>query len=87
MMFIHIGEDVVVPMKDVIAIIDIESANLSSDTRQFLKIAEEEGFVKRVTNEEPKSFILTEVDKKSVIYFSPISSLTLCKRSGFIDNL
>lgn len=86
-MFIHIGEDVVVPMKDVIAIIDIESANLSSDTRQFLKIAEEEGFVKRVTNEEPKSFILTEVDKKSVIYFSPISSLTLCKRSGFIDNL
>ena len=46
-MFIHIGEDVVVPMKDIIAIIDVESANQSDDTRQFLKIAEEEGFVQR----------------------------------------
>lgn len=86
-MFIHIGEDVVIPMKDVIAIVDIESANLSNDTKQFLKIAEEEGFVRRVTEEEPKSFILAEINKKSIIYYSPISSLTLCKRGGFIDTL
>jgi hypothetical protein len=60
---------------------------MSKDTKEFLKIAEEEGFVRRITKESPKSFILTEVDKKTVIYYSPISSLTLCKRSGFVDTL
>lgn len=86
-MFIHIGENVVIPLKGVIAIMDIDSTNLSEDTRQFLKIAEEEGFIKKVNNEKPKSFILTEINKKSYVYLSPISSLTLSKRSGFIDKL
>ena len=86
-MFIHIGENVVIPLKGVIAIMDIDSTNLSEDTRQFLKIAEEEGFIKKVNNEKPKSFILTEINKKSYVYLSPISSLTLSKRSGFVDKL
>jgi len=86
-MFIHLGEKVVIPMKCVISIMDIDSANLSNDTKQFLKTAEEEGFVRRITNDGPKSFILAEINKKSVVYLSPISSITLCKRSGFIDSL
>jgi len=86
-MFIHIGENVVIPEESIIAIINIDSVALSEDTKQFLKIADEEGFIKRVTKDDPKSFILTEINKKSVIYYSPISSLTLCKRSGFVDTL
>lgn len=84
-MFVHIGEDIVIPMKDIIAIIDLKPSEISSDTRKFLKIAEEEGFVKRVSEDPPKSFILAEIDKKTVIYYSPISSQTLCKRSNFLD--
>jgi hypothetical protein len=86
-MFIHIGENIVIPEDSIIAIMDIESMKQSSDTKQFLKIADEEGFIKKITNDEPKSFILAEINKKSVIYLSPISSLTLCKRSGFVDTL
>jgi hypothetical protein len=77
----------VIPLKDIIAIFDIESTNYSSDTRQFLKTADEEGFIRRITDEQPKSFVLAEVNKKSVVYLSPISSITLCKRSGFVDTL
>lgn len=86
-MFVHIGENIVIPEGSIIAIIDIESVNTSDDTKQFLKIAEEEGFVERITEDEPKSFILAEIDKKSIVYLSPISSITLCKRSCFIDTL
>lgn len=86
-MFIHIGENIVIPEDSIIAIMDIESVKQSNDTRQFLKIADEEGFIKKVTDDEPKSFILAEINKKSVIYLSPISSLTLCKRSGFVETL
>jgi hypothetical protein len=86
-MFIHIGENIVVPLNDVIAIIDIGSSEISNDTKQFLKIADEDGFVRRIAKDEPKSLILTEKNKKSIVYLSPISSVTLCRRGGFVENL
>lgn len=83
-MFLHLGKNVVVPIEDVIGIFDIETTMYSSDTSQFLRLAEEDGFVERITNEKPKSFVIAEVDKKSKIYLSPISSSTLQKRTKFV---
>ena len=80
-MFLHLGENVVVPIKDIIGIFDVETTMYSSDTNQFLRMAEEDGFIERVTKEKPKSFVIAEVEKKSKIYFSPISSATLTKRT------
>ncbi|MBP2034164.1 hypothetical protein J2Z42_002897 [Clostridium algifaecis] len=80
-MFLHLGENIVVPLKDIIGIFDVETSMYSSDTIQFLRMAEEDGFVQRITKDKPKSFIIAEVDKKSKIYLSPISSSTLTKRS------
>ena len=86
-MFIHLGGDVVISLRDIITIMDIESSNASSNTREFLKTSEDEGFIRRISEDEAKSFILAEKDKKTVIYLSPISSVTLNKRAGFIDYL
>ncbi|MFZ5353893.1 MAG: extracellular matrix regulator RemB [Bacillota bacterium] len=86
-MFIHLGGDVVMSMKDIICIMDIETCNKSGITKEFLKIAEDEGFVRKISEDEPKSFILSEQNNKTVIYLSPISSITLFKRAGFIDNI
>ena len=80
-MFLDLGENVVVPLKDIIGIFDIETTMYSADTIQFLRMAEEDGFVERITKENAKSFIVAEVDKKSKIYLSPISSSTLTKRT------
>lgn len=86
-MFLHLGENVVVPIKDVIGIFDLQNTMYSSDTIQFLRMAEEDGFVERITNEQPKSFVIAEVNKKSKIYLSPISSSTLTKRTSVDYNL
>lgn len=83
-MFLHLGENVVVPIKDIIGIFDIETTMYSADTSQFLRMAEEDGFVERITKEPPKSFVIAEVDNKSKIFLSPISSSTLSKRSQVI---
>jgi len=80
-LFLHLGENVVVPIKDIIGIFDLQNTMYSSDTIQFLRLAEEDGFVERITEEQPKSFIIAEVNNKSKIYFSPISSTTLTKRT------
>jgi hypothetical protein len=82
--FLHLGENVVVPIKDVIGIFDIETTMYSSDTSQFLRLAEEDDFVEKITDDKPKSFVIAEVNKKSKVYLSPISSSTLNKRSEII---
>lgn len=83
-MFLHLGENIVVPVKDIIGIFDYEATVYSVDTIQFLRMAEEDGFVERVNDERPKSFVIAEVDNMSKIYLSPISSSTLSKRAGSV---
>lgn len=85
-MFLHLGENVVVPVKDVIGIFDLETTMYSSDTSAFLRMAEEDGFVERISKEKPKSFVIAEVNKMSKIYLSPISSSTLTKRTNIDYN-
>ena len=86
-MILHLGGDAVIRMKDVIAIIDIDTIENSQINKEFLRIAKEEDFVKRISKDEPKSIILAEVNKKAAVFMSPISSITLLKRSGFIDSI
>lgn len=85
-MFLHLGENVVVPIKDVIGIFDLQTTMYSSDTSAFLRMAEEDGFVQRISKEKPKSFVIAEVNKMSKIYLSPISSSTLTKRTNINYN-
>jgi len=80
LVFFHIGDNVSIYIRDVIAIFDLETTTTTRDTREFLKIAEEEGFVVTVSDDMPKSFVITEKDGQSIIYLSPISSATLRKR-------
>lgn len=86
-MILHLGENVVIPVKDIIAIFNMESINQSKINKDFLKIAMEEGFVQKISDDEPKSAIIAEIKKKSVVYLSSISSTTLLKRSRFIEGL
>lgn len=90
-MYLHLGGDVVVNLKDVIAIMDLDVTTVSKITREFLTVAEEEGFVINVSDDLPKSYVLTERDNESRLYVSPISSATLLKRANsfkeFADSL
>ena len=86
-MFLHLGGDTVVNMKDIIAIMDLDVTSTSKITREFLAVAEEEGFVVNVSEDLPKSYILTEIDRKSKIFISPISSATLLKRAKNVSSI
>ena len=86
-MFLHIGGDVEVPLKDIIAICDMDSATLSRDTREFLKNSEEEGFVKTVGEDIPKTFVVAESNNRNIVYLTAISSVTLLKRANVIKGV
>ncbi|MCX7773286.1 MAG: DUF370 domain-containing protein [Clostridia bacterium] len=80
-MFLHIGADEIVFLRDVVAIMDIERTTTSHTTRDFLKHCEEQGKVKTIGYDIPKSFIVTKINGKQTVYLSPISSATLYKRA------
>ena len=86
-MFLHLGGEFVIRLKDVISIMDLETTTISKITKEFLKTAEEEGFIINISDDIPKSYVITEVDKKSKIYLSPISSVTLFKRAKYLDTI
>lgn len=86
-MFLHLGGDVEVPIHEVIAIFDIHSTACSEITKEFLQFSDEEGFIQKVSEDPPKAFVITERRDQSIIYLSPISSVTLQKRSDFFRGI
>ena len=82
-MYIHIGGDVSVLKKSIIGIFDMDNTTISKWTRQFLKYSEEKEIVVNVSDELPRTFIVTENgrDKKFIVYISPFSASTLQKRA------
>ncbi len=80
-MYLHLGESIMVHLKDIIGIFSMEEAGNSSENIAFLNTAQEEGFIRRISEDYPRSFVVTEVDHKAVIYLSPISVQTLIRRA------
>jgi len=81
-MFLHLGSDVCINSKNIIAVMDLETTSVSKITKEFLKITTNKGNVININSEElPKSYVITKENGKNLIYVSPISSKTLLKRS------
>ena len=87
-MYMHLGNETVIKLDDIIGIFDLESTTISKNTRTFLSKAEKNGEVITVSYELPKSFIVCSKEKrKQKVYISQISSATLQKRSEFTNKL
>jgi len=79
-MFLHLGNNEVIPVKDIVAIMDLEKTTTTNTAREFLKFCAENDMIKTIGNEMPKSFIVTVRDGKQTVFLSPISTSTLTKR-------
>lgn len=87
-MYLHLGQDTVIKMDEIIGIFDMDTSTLSKTTCAYLAACEKKGRVVNVSMELPKSFVLCRSDTDEVtVYISQISSSTLLKRSRFIDHI
>jgi len=83
-MYLHLGQNTVVPEDTVIGIFDLDNSSWSHITRNYLSEAEKNNQLISVSDDIPKSFILCggkTLNTKSTIYLSQLSSQTLLKRS------
>ena len=81
-MYLHIGQETVVPMRQIVGIFDIENTTVSKSTREFLNEATRKGQVITVGDDLPKSFVVCQEGENSpTVYISQISCATLLKRA------
>lgn len=86
-MYLHLGRDIVVNDKDIVAIFDLDRTTIGKITKKYLSDAEKEKKVINVSDELPKSFIVCENKGNTTVYISQISTTTLLKRSKNLLNL
>ncbi len=86
-MYIHLGNNIMLPTNEIVGIFDLENSTISKRTRDFLKKAEKNGKVITVSYDLPRSFVVAEKNGEIKIYISQISSSTLRRRTGYIDSL
>ncbi len=80
-MYVHLGRDIIVNEKDIIAIFDIDKTTIGKITKKYLYDCEKKRMVVNVSDDLPKSFIVCEYEGKTTVYISQISTITLQKRS------
>lgn len=81
MMYLHLGQSVVVPHKEIVGIFDLDNASWDYKTREFLERAEAEGRVVSVCDDLPRSFVLVgRGGEQATVYISQLSSATLLGR-------
>ena len=85
-MYLHLGQSVVVPYKEILGIFDLDNTTCSRDTRAFLTAAEQGGQVVDVSGALPKSFVLTEEFGMDRVYLTQFNAAILEKRMEQKEN-
>lgn len=87
-MYLHLGQDTVIKMDEIVGIFDLETSTISRISRDYLAAAQKQGRVVNVSMEMPKSFVVCRDESGQVtVYISQISTSTLRKRTGFVEGL
>lgn len=79
-MYLQIGYDTSVLVKDIIGIFSINTTFCNDDSNEFLNISDEDGFVFKLCEDDIKSVILTEINKNSKIFLSQVSVSSFARK-------
>lgn len=86
--YLHIGNNFSVDIRDIVGIFDIENTTVEKCTKILLDRAEKEKKCVYTSYEMPKSFIVTMKNGHERLYISQLAASTLKKRlnegGGFI---
>ena len=81
-MYLHLGQSVAVPHREILGIFDLDNASWAYKTREFLERAEQEGRVISVYDEVAGSSVLVGEEKgTATVYISQLSSAALLRRA------
>lgn len=80
-MFLHVGNNKNIRIRDIIGIFDMDNATLGSAiTKKYLSSAQKRGEIESAGNDIPKSFILYSLGDDYRVCFSTLSASALLGR-------
>ena len=80
-MYLNAGGDAMLYFDHIVGIFDMDTASMQQKTREYLERAQREGRLITLTDDVPKSFIVTRTGGKDTVYLSLLSSKVLLKRA------
>ena len=81
-MYLHIGQNEIIPERRVIGIFDLDKCSTSKRTRDDLSAAEQEGVVLDISGDIPKSFVVCDHPyHPQIVYLSQLNTSTLKNRA------
>lgn len=76
--FLHLGGDITVRADDVVGVFDIEECSVSRVTAEYLNSCQKDGRIVNVSDDMPKSFVVTAAKT----YISNVAHSTISRRAG-----
>ena len=81
-MYLHIGQNEILPDRAVIGIFDLDKCSYGKRTREYLAAAEREGVVLDVSGQIPRSFVVCDHPyHRQIVYLSQLSPAALKNRA------
>ena len=81
-MYLHLGQNEIVPSRRVIGIFDLDKCSYSRRTREYLSAADKEGVVLDVSGDIPKSFVVcAHPSHPQIVSLPQLNPATLQRRA------
>ena len=81
-MYLHIGQNEILPEKRIIGIFDMDHATWGQRAMDYLVRAERDGVVLDISGDLPKSFVVCDHPyHRQIVYLSQLSPQTLQRRA------
>ncbi len=79
-MYLHLGQDYVIQTRDVVGVFDMETTTVSKRGQEFLNRSQKEGAVIALSDDIPKSYVLTAGPVVDAVYLSDLSPAAMERR-------
>ena len=85
-MYLHLGQDYIVPLQSVVAVFDMDTATVSKRTQKLLSRLQEEGRIIELYEDLPRAAVLCENALGETLYLTQLSPQAL-QRSAEKDGI
>ena len=83
-MYLHLGQDYIVPLQSVVAVFDMDTATASKRTRLLLERLQDEGRIIELYDDLPRAAVLCENALGETLYLTQLSPQAIQRRVGVI---
>ena len=80
-MYLHLGQDYIVPLQNVVAVFDMDTATVSGRTQRLLSRLQDQGRSIELYDDLPRAAVLCESALGETLYLTQLSPQALQRRA------